>query len=302
MNGAFVLRAKDSRGVTFRNRTLKSLQGYTQLKKTPRCVGRGCMNDGRHSQDHHFIFFIKISTEKMKSMGFQLFHMARKSGEACSGASGMGWLRTLSGRTVATAIFDSNADRHPHSMTPSAVTRSVGRRNARNRKRIEIERAALRPLPARRTTDYEERVLVTSSGGFLLRRVFYSVPSRLIGHRLNVRLYDDRLDCFLGSTQLLTLRRGRPPQGSSKHAQSSTIVTSSMPCARSRWRSLIWSIAISCFCAAPMAELAQAIDADLDVPDLDRLREPSFQRRADTAAVKAMASAACHFREKAPLG
>ena len=30
-------------------------------------------------------------------------------------------------------------------------------------------------------------------------------------------LYDDRLECFLGSTQLLTLRRGRPPQGSGKH-------------------------------------------------------------------------------------
>jgi hypothetical protein len=52
----------------------------------------------------------------------------------------------------------------------------------------------------------------------MLRRVFYSVPSRLIGHRLNVHLYDDRLECFLGSTQLLTLRRGRPPQGSGKHS------------------------------------------------------------------------------------
>jgi hypothetical protein len=95
----------------------------------------------------------------------------------------------------------------------------VGRRNARSRKRIEIERAALKPLPDRRTTDYEEtRVVVTSSGGFILRRVFYSVPSRLIGHRLSVHLYDDRLDCFLGATRLLTLRRGRPPQGSNKHA------------------------------------------------------------------------------------
>ena len=66
------------------------------------------------------------------------------------------------------------------------VDEVVGRRNARNRKRIEIERAALKPLPERRTTDYEEaRVLVTSSGGFILRRVFYSVPSRLIGHHLN---------------------------------------------------------------------------------------------------------------------
>src|SRR5271165_1390196 len=37
----------------------------------------------------------------------------------------------------------------------------IGRRNARNRKRIEIERVALKPLPDRRTADYEEaRVLV----------------------------------------------------------------------------------------------------------------------------------------------
>ncbi len=86
----------------------------------------------------------------------------------------------------------------------------VGRINARNAKRIDMERASLRPLPARRTTDYEEiTVRVTSSGGFILRKVFYTVPSRLIGHRLRVRLYDDRLELFLGATALLTLSRGR---------------------------------------------------------------------------------------------
>ena len=64
----------------------------------------------------------------------------------------------------------------------------VGRRNARNRKRIDAERAVLRPLPNRRAEDGEEAmVTVTSSGGFMLRRVFYTVPSRLIGHRLKVR-------------------------------------------------------------------------------------------------------------------
>jgi hypothetical protein len=35
------------------------------------------------------------------------------------------------------------------------VDEVVGRRNARNCKRIDIERAALKPLPERRTTDYE---------------------------------------------------------------------------------------------------------------------------------------------------
>jgi hypothetical protein len=48
-------------------------------------------------------------------------------------------------------------------------------------------------------------VRVTSSGGFTLRKVFYTVPSRLIGRRLRVRLFDDRLDIFIGGTLLLTL-------------------------------------------------------------------------------------------------
>ena len=69
----------------------------------------------------------------------------------------------------------------------------------------------LQPLPDQRTSDYEEvSVPVTSSGGFTLRKVFYTVPSRLIGHRLRVRLYDDRLDLFIGGTPLMTLTRGAP--------------------------------------------------------------------------------------------
>jgi transposase InsO family protein len=97
------------------------------------------------------------------------------------------------------------------------VDEVVGRRNARNAKRIDAERAALKDLPARKTADYEEaRVDVTTSGGFTLRKVFYTAPSRLIGHKLLVRLYDDRLECFLGSTHILTLERGRP-QANGKH-------------------------------------------------------------------------------------
>jgi transposase InsO family protein len=95
----------------------------------------------------------------------------------------------------------------------------VSRRNARNAKRIDSERATLQALPDRRTSDYEEVIVrVTSTGGFTLRKVFYTVPSRLIGHQLRVRLYDDRLDVFVGGTHLLILPRGRPhPSG--KHDQ-----------------------------------------------------------------------------------
>ena len=97
------------------------------------------------------------------------------------------------------------------------VDEIVGRGNARNAKRIDQERLALKQLPLRKTTDYEEvHVDVTSSSAFILRKVFYSVPSRLIGQRLRVHLHDDRLECFQGSTPILTLRRGRP-QPSGKH-------------------------------------------------------------------------------------
>lgn len=94
----------------------------------------------------------------------------------------------------------------------------IGRNNAKNRKRLELERPSLKELPQHRTSDYEEtRVLVTSTSGFVLRKVFYTVPSRLKGHYLRVHLFDDRLECFLGSSPILTLRRGRTPQGSDKY-------------------------------------------------------------------------------------
>ena len=88
-------------------------------------------------------------------------------------------------------------------------------RRAAERQQPQADRAGAAErslqLPKRRTADYEEKsVTVTSSGGFILRRVFYTAPSRLIGHRLRVHLYDDRLECFLGSTPMMTLRRGQP--------------------------------------------------------------------------------------------
>lgn len=87
----------------------------------------------------------------------------------------------------------------------------VGRKNARNRQRIDAERAVLQPLPDNRTADYEqELVYVSTSGGFVLRKVFYTVPSRLIRHRPRARLFDDRVELFVGGTRVLTLMRGRP--------------------------------------------------------------------------------------------
>ena len=185
----------------------------------------------------------------------------------------------------------------------------VGRRNARNRRQIEIERAVLKALPERRTADFEDaRVIVTSSGGFILRKVFYTVPSRLIGHWLTVRLYDDRLVCLLGSTEVATLRRGRSPDHHKRaqvvdyrhviHALRRkpmallNLVYRDQLFPRAAYarafeallagesekracRTMVGLLALA-HDRACEAELANAIDADLDagqLPDLDRLRE-----------------------------
>ncbi len=90
------------------------------------------------------------------------------------------------------------------------VDELLARRNARIAKRIDSERPFLQALPDTRTAGHEHlSVRVTSTSGFTLRKVFYSVPSRLIGHRLRVHLFDDRLDLFLGASFLMSLPRGR---------------------------------------------------------------------------------------------
>jgi hypothetical protein len=74
----------------------------------------------------------------------------------------------------------------------------VMRRNRRNAAAFQVEREYLLDLPEHRTTDFvEEEARVTRCGTFTVRCVLYSAPSRLIGHRLKVRVYNDRLDCYL---------------------------------------------------------------------------------------------------------
>jgi hypothetical protein len=84
----------------------------------------------------------------------------------------------------------------------------IAKANRRNAKAIESERKLLQPLPQRRATDYsEQRAVVSSSSTIEVRRVTYTVPSRLQGEVLNVRIYDDRLICYLGSHYVVTLQR-----------------------------------------------------------------------------------------------
>jgi len=90
----------------------------------------------------------------------------------------------------------------------------VARRNKQRATAVQAERAHLKPLPQRRTTDFTEIVVpVTRTGGLLVKSIFYSAPSQLIGQRLRVHLYDDRIEAFLGSTLVVTHPRARGRAG-----------------------------------------------------------------------------------------
>jgi hypothetical protein len=88
------------------------------------------------------------------------------------------------------------------------INEIVIRANQRNAKAIHLEQEALLPLPKTSATDYSElRAVVSSSSTIEVRRVIYTVPSRLQGEVLTVRLYDDRLVCYLGYQHVINLQR-----------------------------------------------------------------------------------------------
>jgi transposase InsO family protein len=91
------------------------------------------------------------------------------------------------------------------------VAEVFGRLNARVARKFNEERGLLKALPVRRSSDYEEmEVGVTKYSTLSVKKVLYTVPSRLVGHRLKVRVYSERLECWLGNVCVFELRRGQP--------------------------------------------------------------------------------------------
>ena len=88
------------------------------------------------------------------------------------------------------------------------VAETVRRLNARCARAWEAERVSLKPLPTRRTADFEELdARVSKFGVFSAKSVLYSVPSRLAGQRLKVRLHSTHLDAWLGGVKVFECER-----------------------------------------------------------------------------------------------
>jgi hypothetical protein len=104
--------------------------------------------------------------------------------------------------------FDSQSDYE------TFVATIVQRFNARTAKFMVAERAMLKPLPVRRTAEFEEMpARVSKYAIFTIKGVLYSAPSQLIGHRLMVRQYAQHIECWLGGQCVLSRPRAKPLEG-----------------------------------------------------------------------------------------
>lgn len=91
----------------------------------------------------------------------------------------------------------------------------LGRLNAGRKQRLLDEMAVMKKLPERRLESYKrERVKVDSGSLIYADRNVYSVPSRLIGEQVEVRLYTDRVEIWYAQRKLEEMPRLR---GRQKH-------------------------------------------------------------------------------------
>ena len=92
----------------------------------------------------------------------------------------------------------------------SFIADIVSKGNARRADKIEEERQLLKPLPIHTVADYDETaVRISRASGFFYRRVFYSVPSRLVRLDVKLRVYDSRIEIFRNGKRLLEVERKR---------------------------------------------------------------------------------------------
>lgn len=88
------------------------------------------------------------------------------------------------------------------------VQEVVSNSNRRNSKNFADEKAALKPLPSYKTADYEViSAKVSKLSMMVVKNMTYSMPSRLAGHVLTTHVYQNKIDCYLGSSKLDSLVR-----------------------------------------------------------------------------------------------
>ncbi len=91
----------------------------------------------------------------------------------------------------------------------------VEKRNRHRKKTlISVDRAALKSLPSTKAIEYTEvSAKVSSSCMINVKNEIYTVPDTLIDETLLVRLYSNKLECYLGKKHMITLDRAHSIAG-----------------------------------------------------------------------------------------
>jgi hypothetical protein len=88
------------------------------------------------------------------------------------------------------------------------IDQVVAKLNARCQTKFAEEQRHLQPLPRYRFVDYEKlSVRVSCFSSINVRAVVYSVPARLVGEKLTLKLYHDRIVGYLGQQVVVELDR-----------------------------------------------------------------------------------------------
>ena len=100
------------------------------------------------------------------------------------------------------------------------IDQAVDGLNAQHTEKIAAEKACLQPLPQGRVADYEVLTAKVSCHSTIdVRCVLYTVPARLMGQRLELHLYHDRIVGYLHRQVVVELPRLRPDSKGKRRAR-----------------------------------------------------------------------------------
>jgi len=121
------------------------------------------------------------------------------------------------------------------------IGRIVLKRNSTCITKTIEEKVHLHKLPEHKAQDFTiDHVFVTSSSTITVKKMLYTVPSRLIGERVNVHVYDDRLNIYYGNTKTCTLTRVRSNGGKATRSVNYRHIISSLVQKPQAFRMFVW--------------------------------------------------------------
>jgi hypothetical protein len=111
-------------------------------------------------------------------------------------------------------LLRSHRDFQDHDEYVAWLSGVLERRNRSRSKRLQEELLAMRALQSAVITEYTELTArVTGGGTISIKKCTYSVPSRLRGEKVRVRVYDERVEVFYGGQRQLSTERVRGKGG-----------------------------------------------------------------------------------------